>query len=152
MKKIFIYKLFFTSLFFFTSCSSKDSLQSYFVNHQEDSAFISVDIPISFLNNEKIDFSEDQTKAINSINKLNVIAYSLADGNLDEFNSQLFSVKNILKLSLITWQLTSSLRSLIIGMISVPIISFRLSLVGIINDSAINQAVEPLIFFLARYA
>ena len=88
---------YFTSLFFFTSCSSKDSLQSYFVNHQEDSAFISVDIPISFLNNEKIDFSEDQTKAINSINKLNVIAYSLADGNLDEFNSQLFSVKNILK-------------------------------------------------------
>ena len=97
MIKIFTYRLFITSLFFLNSCSSKDSLQSYFVNHQEESGFMSVDIPISFLSNGVIDFSEDQNKAINSIDKLNVIAYSLADGNLDEFNSQLFSVKNILK-------------------------------------------------------
>ena len=97
MIKIFTYNLFITSIFFLNSCSSKDSLQSYFVTHQEESGFMSVDIPISFLSNREIDFSEDQNKAINSIDKLNVIAYSLADGNLDEFNSQLFSVKNILK-------------------------------------------------------
>ena len=44
-----------------------------------------------------VDLKTLENKAINSIDKLNVIAYSLADGNLDEFNSQLFSVKNILK-------------------------------------------------------
>ena len=97
MIKIFTYKLFITSLFFITSCSSKDSLQSYFVNHQEESGFMSVDIPISFLSNGEIGFSEDQIKAINTIDKLNVISYSIDDGNLDEFNFQLSSVKNILK-------------------------------------------------------
>ncbi len=56
---------------------------------------MSYDIPMSILNTENILLSEDQSDAINSIDKLNTIAYSLASGSLEELESELINVKNI---------------------------------------------------------
>lgn len=89
----------FSFLFCFSACTHKVTLQSYFVDHQEAPAFMSMDIPVSFLNPDKIDLSEDQKNAIESIDKLNMIAYNLVDGNLEEFKSELAVVKEILKLN-----------------------------------------------------
>ena len=98
MKKTFNYLLIiFTSLFYFSSCTHKVTLQSYFVDHQEAPAFMSFDIPTSLLNAEKITISEDQSDAIGSIDKLNTIVYSLADGSPEEFESELINVKTIFK-------------------------------------------------------
>ena len=93
------YLLVFTSFFLLSGCTSKASLQSYFVDHEGASAFVSYDIPMSILNTENILLSEDQSDAINSIDKLNTIAYSLASGSLEELESELINVKNIFKTS-----------------------------------------------------
>lgn len=78
-------------------CTPKLSLQSYFVAHQEADGFMSVDIPMSFLNPDKIELTADQNEAIDSIDKLNMLAYSVKDGTEEEFNSEINKVKTILK-------------------------------------------------------
>ena len=78
-------------------CSQELTLQTYFVQHQEASGFMSVDIPMSFLNPDQIELSDLQQEAIDSIDKLNMIAYSLKDGTNEELNSEVAKVKTILK-------------------------------------------------------
>jgi|TARA_B110000902_G_C14152612_1_gene530113 hypothetical protein len=85
------------SLFLVLGCSQELTLQSYFVEHQEASGFMSVDIPMSFLNPDKIELTDVQEEAIDSIDKLNMLAYSLSDGTEEEFNAELAKVKTILK-------------------------------------------------------
>ena len=78
-------------------CSPELTLQTYFVEHQEASGFMSVDIPMSFLNPDKIELTDVQEEAIDSIDKLNMLAYSLKDGTEEEFNTELAKIKTILK-------------------------------------------------------
>lgn len=78
-------------------CSKEPTLQTYFVAHQETHGFMSVDIPISFLNPDEIALSDVQKEALDSIDKLNMLAYSLNDGSEKEFNTELAKVKSILK-------------------------------------------------------
>ena len=68
-------------LLLFLGCSQEPTLQTYFVAHQEASGFMSVDIPISFLNHDEIELTDVQKEAVDSIYKLNLLAYSLKDGN-----------------------------------------------------------------------
>lgn len=84
-------------VFLVLGCSPELTLQTYFVEHQEASGFMSVDIPMSFLNPDKIELSDVQEEAIDSIDKLNMLAYSLSDGTEEEFNAELAKVKTILK-------------------------------------------------------
>ena len=84
-------------VFLVLGCSQELTLQSYFVEHQEASGFMSVDIPMSFLNPDKIELTDVQEEAIDSIDKLNMLAYSLSDGTEEEFNAELAKVKTILK-------------------------------------------------------
>ncbi|MDB4094360.1 DUF4252 domain-containing protein [Flavobacteriaceae bacterium] len=79
------------------ACTPKLSLQSYFVDHQETAGFMAVDIPMSFLNPDQIELTDDQNQAVESIDKLNMLAYSLKDGSEDEFTSELAKIKTILK-------------------------------------------------------
>ena len=96
MKTLFKYVTLF-GLVLFVGCTPKLSLQSYFVAHQETDGFMSVDIPMSFLNPDKIDLTADQKEAIDSIDKLNMLAYSVKDGTEETFNSEMAKVKAILK-------------------------------------------------------
>ena len=45
---------------------------------------MSVDIPMSFLNPDQIELSDIQKEAVDSIDKLNMLAYSLKDGTDEE--------------------------------------------------------------------
>jgi len=96
MKKFFKFSTLIGLLLVF-GCSQELTLQTYFVEHQEASGFMSVDIPISFLNPDQIELSDIQQEAVDSIDKLNMIAYSLKDGTDEELKSQLAKVKTILK-------------------------------------------------------
>jgi len=78
-------------------CSQEPTLQTYYVAHQEASGFMSVDIPMSFLNPDDIELSDVQKEAVDSIDKLNMLAYSLKDGSVEEFNAELDKIKTILK-------------------------------------------------------
>ena len=52
---------------------------------------------VSRTTTDKIELSKDQQQAIDSIDKLNMLAYSLKDGTEDEFNTELAIIKTILK-------------------------------------------------------
>ena len=79
------------------SCNTKPTLQTYFVDHQETPHFISMDVPISFLATDDIQMTETQREAVNSIDKLNMLGYSLKSGNIDTFNKEVNIVKNLMK-------------------------------------------------------
>jgi hypothetical protein len=96
MKTCFKYLILFGFALFF-GCTPKLTLQSYFVAHQEANGFMSVDIPISFLNPDEIELTADQKEAIDSIDKLNMLGYSVKDGTEEEFQSEMDTIKTILK-------------------------------------------------------
>lgn len=79
------------------SCSNGPTLQTYFVDHQEAPNFISQDLPVSMLNMDKTDFTEEQHEAFNSVKRLNFIAYKANENNAEELKTEIATVKEILK-------------------------------------------------------
>ncbi|NNF82271.1 MAG: DUF4252 domain-containing protein [Flavobacteriaceae bacterium] len=79
------------------SCDQGASLQSYYVNNQETPNFISVDIPLSFVSLEHVELTEDQQDAYDSIDKLNMLGYTLDDDNEEEYRAEVAKVREILK-------------------------------------------------------
>lgn len=80
-----------------TGCSSTQSLQEYFVDNMENPNFLSVDLPVSLLNMEKVDLDAEQQEALNSLRKMNVLAFKKNDANTLEFEAEKANVKAILK-------------------------------------------------------
>ena len=90
MKVIYFLAIALSMLLF--SCNSKPSMQEYFVDHQEKPGFMVVDIAPSILNVNKAKLSTEQTKALASFTKMNILAYKL-----DAKNKVEFKVAEILK-------------------------------------------------------
>ena len=90
MKLFFLKPLYFTLIcLLFLSCNSEPSLQTYYLDHQETSGFITMDFPVSLLNIDINDITESEQKAINSIQKFNVLGYSLKSGSDAVYKSEL---------------------------------------------------------------
>ena len=79
------------------SCSSTQSLQEYYVDNSENPNFLSIDLPVSLLNMEKADLNAEQREALNSLKKMNVLAFKKTDTNTIEFEAEKTTVKAILK-------------------------------------------------------
>jgi len=80
-----------------TSCEYGETLQGYYVANQESPNFISVDIPTSFVNLDNVELTKDQKEAYDSVDKLNMLAYTLTDDNEAEYKAELAKVQAILK-------------------------------------------------------
>lgn len=78
-------------------CQPQPTLQTYFVDHQETPSFISMDIPISFLEADKLQLTKNQEKAIHSIKKLNMLGYSLKSGSEEIYAKEVQTIKTLLK-------------------------------------------------------
>ncbi|WBL20939.1 DUF4252 domain-containing protein [Zunongwangia sp. HRR-M8] len=62
------------------ACNNEKTLQQYYVENQEDSKFIAIDIPTSlFANMDNLD--SEQRETLESVRKINVLAYPLNDEN-----------------------------------------------------------------------
>lgn len=81
----------------YTSCNQGPTLQTYFVDNELKTGFLSVDAPISLLNLEKVELTKEQEEAYKSIDKLNALAYKLDVNNTAEYEIELAKVKAILK-------------------------------------------------------
>ena len=81
----------------FTSCNQGPTLQTYFVDNELKPGFVSGDIPASFLNVEQVILTEEQKEAYESIDKLNVLAFTLGEDNKEVYKTELAKVKTILK-------------------------------------------------------
>lgn len=80
----------------FHSCTQEPSLQRYYVDNQEQPHFLSMDVPVSILNLDKVQLTQDQREAYESIQKLNLLAYKTNNGDQNEFEAELEKVKTIL--------------------------------------------------------
>ena len=81
---------------FLTSCGNGESLQRYYVDHQEAKNFISQDIPLSMMEIDKSNFTEEQNEAYNSVDKLNFLGYKTSETDAETFKVELAKVKTIL--------------------------------------------------------
>lgn len=81
----------------FLSCNSKPSMQKYFVDHQEKPGFMVVDISPSILNVNKTKLTSEQSNALASFHKMNVLAYKFDPKNKAEFDVERKKVNEILK-------------------------------------------------------
>ncbi|OIQ28309.1 MAG: hypothetical protein BM564_09560 [Bacteroidetes bacterium MedPE-SWsnd-G2] len=81
------------------SCNQNMSLQTYFVDHQEQPDFVSLDIPTSILDIDETTLTEDQKQAYESINKLNMLAYRFDEGKseTEDYKKELSQVQTLLK-------------------------------------------------------
>src|SRR5690606_29185860 len=83
--------------FLLVGCNDGMSMQRYFVDHQESKNFLAQDVPISMLNIDESTLTEDQKEAYKSVDRLNFLGYKMDSTNVDAFNSELATVKTILK-------------------------------------------------------
>lgn len=81
----------------FMACSSTQSLQEYYVDSAENPNFLSVDLPVSLLNLKKADLSGEEKEALESLNKMNVLAFKKDDTNEAAYTTEKTKVKAILK-------------------------------------------------------
>lgn len=84
-------------LILLTACSSTQSLQEYYVDSSENPNFLSFDVPASILNLEETDLTSTQKEAVESLRKLNVLAFKKSDKNMAEYELEKTKVKAILK-------------------------------------------------------
>ncbi|MGL5113399.1 MAG: DUF4252 domain-containing protein [Flavobacterium sp.] len=80
-----------------TSCATEPSLQQYFVENTENKNFIALDISSSILNVDQAKLTEAQKKALQSFEKMNVIAFKRNAGNTHEFETERATLNQILK-------------------------------------------------------
>ncbi len=75
------------------SCDSGKSLQRYLVDKQDDNRYFTVDIATSLFQNDESTFSAEEKEILNTIKKINVVAYFTKEGKEAEYESE----KSILK-------------------------------------------------------
>ena len=76
------------------ACNNEKTLQKYYIENQEDSKFISLDIPTSLFT--KVDNLEpEQRETLESVSKINVLAYPLKEEN-ESFDAEKAELEEIL--------------------------------------------------------
>ena len=83
------------SLFLF-SCNSEPTLQKYFVENTENKNFIALDVSPDILKIDETKLSIEQTTALKSFDKMNILAFKLDDKNKAEFETERAKVDLIL--------------------------------------------------------
>jgi hypothetical protein len=94
-----MYKLviFILTLLFVFSCETKTTLQKYYVEKTESSEFVSVDLAPSIINTGKIKLTSEEKAAIQSFDKMNILAFKSDSTQLEKYNKEISEVKSILK-------------------------------------------------------
>lgn len=94
IKKLMVMLLLVTA---FTSCNQGPTLQTYYVDNELQPGFSSFDVPTSVVNVEKVEMTDAQRKAYNSVDKLNVLTFVLNENNAEDYKVELGKVNTILK-------------------------------------------------------
>ena len=95
MKVVYSIALLFS--LFLISCNSEPTLQKYFVENTENKNFIALDISPSILNVDKAKLSSAQNEALQSFEKMNVLAFKLNGTNKAQFETERAKVNLILQ-------------------------------------------------------
>lgn len=79
------------------ACSGEPTLQSYYVDHQENDNFVVIDVPSSLFLGDNSNLSKEDRKALKSIRKANVLAFPVNDKNTEAYQTEKSTVESILK-------------------------------------------------------
>jgi hypothetical protein len=79
------------------SCTKEPSIQKYFVQKTEDPNFVALDLSPSFLNVNEAGLSADSKKALESFEKMNILAMRLSEDNKEAYKKERAEVNTILK-------------------------------------------------------
>lgn len=94
--KIAFYFAILVSLFL-SSCTSEPTLQKYFVESSDKKGFVTVDVSPSIINMDKTKLSSEQKTALQSFDKMNVLAFKLDKNNKAEYDVESKKITQILK-------------------------------------------------------
>lgn len=97
MMKQMIKSLSLMGVLLLNSCSSRQSLQQYYVDSSENPNFIAVDVPASILKMEKANLTATQKEAVKAIRKFNMLAFRKTSDNEAEYKVEKGKVAEILK-------------------------------------------------------
>ncbi len=87
----------FSIILVLTACETNPTLQKYFVDSKENSAFISVDLPASMLQLKNTEVSEEIKSSLATIKKVNFLALQLNETNKELYTTEKQKVKKILE-------------------------------------------------------
>jgi len=79
------------------SCSNKPTLQKYFVENTESKDFIAIDVSPSILKIKEASLNEEEKKALDAFDKMNIIAFKKDTLNEVKYKDEVTKVKTILK-------------------------------------------------------
>lgn len=96
MKTILILITLASSLLF-GSCKSEPSLQKYFVENTENKNFVALDVSPNILDVNKASLTTNQKEALQSFEKINVLAFKINDKNKALFEAERNKINLILK-------------------------------------------------------
>ncbi|WP_397362405.1 DUF4252 domain-containing protein [Olleya sp. R77988] len=82
---------------FLVSCKDENSIQTYFVDHQELPAFSSYSVSSSVVDFSKANLTEEEKATYKSIDKLDILAYKMNDGEVDVYAQELDKAKAVFK-------------------------------------------------------
>jgi hypothetical protein len=82
---------------FFLGCSNEPTLQKYFVENSGKKDFIALDVSSSILNTDKTKLTAEQKTALESFDKMNIIAFKLDKKNQAQYDVESQKVAQILK-------------------------------------------------------
>ena len=79
------------------SCNTKPTLQKYFVENTESKDFISIDLGSDIINTEKMSLTDSDKEALESFDKMNVLAFKKEETNKANYDVEVEKVRTILK-------------------------------------------------------
>lgn len=77
-------------------CSNEPSLQKYFVENSEKKGFISLDVSSTILNVDKAKLTAEQKTALQSFDKMNILAFKMDKTNQAEYDLESDKLSSIL--------------------------------------------------------
>lgn len=78
------------------SCSNQKSLQRYLVDKQDDNTFLKIDIAGSLLQTESNNLSQEEKDILETVKKINVVAYKIESENDPNYDVNKEELKSIL--------------------------------------------------------
>jgi hypothetical protein len=95
MKLVYILAL--LASLFLLSCTTKPTLQKYFVEKSEDKDFVSLDVSPSILNMDPKKMTGEQQTALKSFEKINILAFKINSQNAAKYETESSKVSTLLK-------------------------------------------------------
>lgn len=79
------------------SCTTKPTLQKYFVENTESKDFVAIDLGSDIINTEKMNLTDSEKETLKSFEKMNVLAFKKAANNIGNYDVEVEKVRTILK-------------------------------------------------------